>query len=111
MMRVSPPEEDRELPGPQASIRVTFAPRRRRYKAVHPPNAPAPITATGEFVCMWDVTRIMSCGGSFFPLDIFLAGPNIAVSNPGRGGRIRLRGIQCDRERLWFRRPGVSFQT
>src|SRR5712692_7444484 len=42
MTRVSPPEEARELPGPQASTSVTLAPRRRSIKAVHPPNAPAP---------------------------------------------------------------------
>src|SRR5882672_3557484 len=49
MTRVSPPDDARELPGPQASIRVTRAPRRNRYRAVHPPNAPAPITATWIF--------------------------------------------------------------
>src|SRR5205814_657298 len=36
----------REWPGPQASTRVTRAPRRRRWSAVQPPNAPAPTTAT-----------------------------------------------------------------
>src|SRR5438874_12806203 len=46
MTRVSPPELARELPGPQASTRVTRAPRRRRWGAVQPPNAPAPTTAT-----------------------------------------------------------------
>src|SRR5262249_43794876 len=46
MTRVSPPELARELPGPHASTRVTFAPRRRRCRAVHPPNAPAPTTMT-----------------------------------------------------------------
>src|SRR4029077_16001456 len=45
MTRVSPPEEARELPGPQASSNVTRAPRSRRCKAVQPPKAPAPITA------------------------------------------------------------------
>jgi len=48
MMRVSPPDEDREFPGPQASTRVTRTPRRCRYNAVHPPNAPAPITTTWD---------------------------------------------------------------
>src|SRR3954466_7972160 len=43
--RVSPPELAREFPGPQASINVTLAPRRVSQSAVHPPNAPAPITA------------------------------------------------------------------
>ena len=57
MMRVSPPEEDRELPGPHASSNVTRAHRRRRYKAVHPPNAPAPITATWDFVRMLLVVK------------------------------------------------------
>ena len=46
MIRVSPPEEDREFPGPQASTRVTFAPPRNKYSAVQPPKAPAPITTT-----------------------------------------------------------------
>src|SRR5213596_3145129 len=46
MIRVSPPELARELPGPQASISVTRAPRRSRCSAVQPPNAPAPTTAT-----------------------------------------------------------------
>src|SRR5438067_5064976 len=43
--RVSPPELAREFPGPQASRRVTRAPRRTSQSAVHPPKAPAPITA------------------------------------------------------------------
>ena len=46
MTRDSPPELERELPGPQASISVTFAPDRNRLNAVQPPKAPAPITAT-----------------------------------------------------------------
>src|SRR5437868_10439208 len=47
MTRVSPPELAREFPGPQASMRVTRAPRRTSHSAVHPPKAPAPITAMG----------------------------------------------------------------
>src|SRR5207248_292656 len=39
-----PPELERELPGPQASTSVTFAPACRRCSAVQPPNAPAPTT-------------------------------------------------------------------
>src|SRR6188474_83898 len=46
MTRVSPPELARVFPGPHASTRVTCAPARCRYNAVHPPNAPAPTTAT-----------------------------------------------------------------
>src|SRR6185503_5324368 len=46
MTRVSPPLLARELPGPQASTRVTRAPRRTRDRAVKPPNTPAPTTAT-----------------------------------------------------------------
>src|SRR5713101_2342033 len=57
MTRVSPPEEARELPGPQASTSVTLAPRRRSIKAVHPPNAPAPTTTT----------RVPRGGGAVFP--------------------------------------------
>src|SRR5712691_4321797 len=49
MTRVSPPELARELPGPQASTRVTRAPRRSSMRAVHPPNAPAPTTTTDGF--------------------------------------------------------------
>src|SRR5262249_6550552 len=49
MTRVSPPEEAREFPGPHASSNVTLAPRRRRARAVHPPNAPAPTTITRGF--------------------------------------------------------------
>ena len=49
MMRVSPPELARELPGPQASRSVTFTPRRNSCSAVQPPNAPAPITAALNF--------------------------------------------------------------
>src|SRR5436309_2044615 len=49
MTRVSPPDEAREFPGPQASRRTTRAPRRTRCRAVHPPNAPAPTTATRGF--------------------------------------------------------------
>ena len=45
MTRVSPPEDAREFPGPQASSSVTRAPRSRRCRAVQPPKAPAPITA------------------------------------------------------------------
>src|SRR5436305_3673393 len=44
--RDSPPELARALPGPQASRRVTRAPRRRSASAVQPPKAPAPTTAT-----------------------------------------------------------------
>src|SRR5579863_8035629 len=44
--RVSPPELARELPGPQASSRVTRAPRRQSQSANQPPKAPAPTTAT-----------------------------------------------------------------
>src|SRR3954467_14320507 len=47
MIRVSPPELEREWPGPQASSRVTRAPRRRSSRAVQPPNAPAPMTTMG----------------------------------------------------------------
>src|SRR5579864_7841813 len=49
MMRVSPPELARELPGPHASSKVTLAPFRSRWIAVQPPNAPAPTTATWGF--------------------------------------------------------------
>src|SRR5260370_42465468 len=49
MTRVSPPELAREFPGPHASSKVTLAPFRRKYKAVQPPNAPAPATATWGF--------------------------------------------------------------
>src|ERR1700746_1336351 len=49
MMRVSPPELARELPGPQASTSVTCAPIRRRWRAVQPPKAPAPTTTTLGF--------------------------------------------------------------
>src|SRR5687768_6445897 len=44
MTRVSPPDDARELPAPQASTRVTRKPARRSARAVHPPNAPAPTT-------------------------------------------------------------------
>src|SRR6202158_2452444 len=44
--RVSPPELERELPGPQASTSVTRAPRRHSQSASQPPKAPAPTTAT-----------------------------------------------------------------
>src|SRR3982750_214607 len=46
MTRVSPPDDAREFPAPQASMRVTRWPARRSDKAVHPPNAPAPTTTT-----------------------------------------------------------------
>src|SRR6266850_3352730 len=49
MTRVSPPDEAREFPGPQASRSTTRAPRRTRWRAVQPPNAPAPTTATRGF--------------------------------------------------------------
>src|SRR6185295_11359112 len=57
MIRVSPPELASELPAPQASSRVTRAPRRRRWRAVQPPKAPAPATATWG-VEEWTVTRL-----------------------------------------------------
>src|SRR6202521_217756 len=44
--RVSSPELERELPGPQASTSVTRAPRRHSQSANQPPKAPAPTTAT-----------------------------------------------------------------
>src|SRR6202166_4956525 len=46
MTRVSPPELERELPGPHASTNVTRAPRRQSQSASQPPKAPAPMTAT-----------------------------------------------------------------
>src|SRR6476659_8678283 len=49
MMRVSPPELARELPGLQASTSVTCAPIRKRWRAVQPPKAPAPTTTTFGF--------------------------------------------------------------
>lgn len=36
----------REWPGPQASSRVTLAPRSSSASAVHAPNAPLPTTTT-----------------------------------------------------------------
>ena len=52
--RVSSPDVDRELPGPHVSMSVTRAPIFRRWYAVHPPNAPAPMTAmSGDF---WPMT-------------------------------------------------------
>src|SRR5690242_42761 len=49
MMRVSPPELAREFPGPHASSNVTWVPFRSRWRAVQPPNAPAPTTAMWGF--------------------------------------------------------------
>src|SRR5678815_4374403 len=46
MTRVSPPELARAFPGPHASTSVTRDPRRCSSRAVQPPNAPAPTTAT-----------------------------------------------------------------
>src|SRR5215468_8104612 len=43
---VSPPDEDREFPGPYASTRTTVRPRSRRRRAVKAPNTPAPTTTT-----------------------------------------------------------------
>src|ERR1700733_332255 len=59
MIRVSPPEDAREFPGPQASSSVTRAPRSRRCSAVQPPKAPAPMTA------MWGFDFMMSLHNSF----------------------------------------------
>jgi hypothetical protein len=50
MIRVSPPEEEREFPGPQASTKVTLAPLRNNWSAVQPPKAPAPMTTTWIFL-------------------------------------------------------------
>src|SRR5207302_9067174 len=49
MTRVSPPELERGLPGPHASMRSTCAPRLARCSAVQPPKAPLPITTTRGF--------------------------------------------------------------
>src|SRR6184192_4834812 len=60
MMRVSPPELEREFPGPHASSSVTFAPFSRSCSAVQPPNAPAPTTITdfrGELASARDPIR------------------------------------------------------
>src|SRR5258707_781209 len=46
MTRGSPPELERAFPGPQEPTSVTSAPRPRRCRAVQPPKAPAPTTAT-----------------------------------------------------------------
>src|SRR5215469_9495649 len=49
MMRVSPPELARELPGPQASTSDRCAPIRKRWRAVQPPKAPAATTTAFGF--------------------------------------------------------------
>src|ERR1700693_2076053 len=46
IIRDSPPELLRALPGPYASINNTFRPRRPKCQAVHAPNTPAPTTTT-----------------------------------------------------------------
>src|SRR5258706_5107874 len=46
MMRDSPPELARALPGPCASSSRTERPARRRCQAVQAPKEPAPTTAT-----------------------------------------------------------------
>src|SRR6202522_1498274 len=63
MMRVSPPEDARELPGPQASSKVTRAPSSRRWSAVQPPNAPAPMTAICAFAFMSSKSRKLRIRG------------------------------------------------
>jgi hypothetical protein len=45
-MRVSPPELEREFPGPQESSNVTLAPLCCSCSADQPPKAPAPTTTT-----------------------------------------------------------------
>src|SRR6267154_5906611 len=45
-MRVSPPELEREFPGPQETRSVTFAPLCCSCSADQPPNAPAPTTTS-----------------------------------------------------------------
>ena len=66
MMRVSPPEEERELPGPHASMSVTRALRRNKNRAIHPPNDPAPITATWTFDCILIVVNKNNVTGRRF---------------------------------------------
>src|ERR1700730_2712854 len=85
MIRVSPPEEDRELPGPQASIRVTRDRCRNRYKAVHPPKAPAPTTATCGFECMLVVTKCFLFGYVSIAsrAQVWLAGRSSVCSQKG----------------------------
>src|SRR5919201_1376492 len=48
MMRDSPPELARLLPGPYASSSRTRSPRFRKCQAVQAPNTPAPTTATSK---------------------------------------------------------------
>src|SRR5450631_3945841 len=46
VMRDSPPELERLLPGPNASSSVTLSPAACSACAIHAPNTPAPTTAT-----------------------------------------------------------------
>ena len=62
MTRVSPPELEREFPGPHESTRVTCAPGRRRCRAVQPPKAPAPTTAAGR-IATYELTGKLTTAG------------------------------------------------
>src|SRR5579863_10017755 len=66
-MRVSPPEDAREFPGPHASTNVTRAPPSSRRSAVHPPNAPAPTTATCALVFINLISKMRLPKSSGFP--------------------------------------------
>src|ERR1700720_871962 len=72
MTRVSPPELERELPGPHASSNVTRAPRRQSQSASQPPKAPAPTTATCGAPAAVD-------GGGAERLRLSASGPGIAA--------------------------------
>src|SRR5262249_56535427 len=92
---VSPPDEDREFPGPYASTRTTVRPRSRRRRAVKAPNTPAPTTTTSGA----DDTRNTGWSGRC------LAGRGAPKSARGTAAGARLA-----MERKWRRVVGmVSF--
>src|SRR6266511_247909 len=101
MTRVSPPELARALPGPQASSSVTRVPRRSRYNAVHPPNAPAPTTTTCGF---WSMeTKPFSKGNAAAQVPRndrrLIAVPRGRRAPPHAPRRARPRGALAPRDR------------
>src|SRR6185436_19300160 len=84
MTRVSPPELARELPAPQGSRSVTRAPARRSQRAVQPPKAPAPRTAT------WGLPpELASAGAAAVPVAPEAGGSPPAAAEAASAGRAK----------------------
>src|ERR1700722_20228794 len=99
MMRDSPPELDRLLPGPNISTSRTRRPDRRKCNAVQAPKTPAPTTTASKLIRLRPAglpTRTWECSDSRY--DLFLA---IFAASRRHESRTRpiLQDCTCERRR------------